>query len=111
MPMEKRDYIISPLGIKVGHTVMSGANSEIKPGNCLALKDIPVGTVIHNIEMKPGKGAQLVRSAGASAQLMAKDDKFCHIRLPSGEVRLISVRCKATIGQIGNIEHETNNYW
>ena len=103
---EKR-YILSPLGLKVGETVMSGPNSEIKSGNCLALKDIPLGTLIHNIELKPGKGGQLVRSAGTSAQVMAKDEKFCHIRLPSGEVRLISVRCRATIGQIGNIEHET----
>jgi len=100
-------YIICPVDLKVGDTVMSGPNSEIKAGNCLPLKNIPVGTVIHNVELKPGKGAQLVRSAGSSAQVMARDEKFCHIRLPSSEVRLISVNCKATVGQIGNIEHET----
>lgn len=103
---EKR-YIICPLGLEVGQTVQSGPTSDIKPGNCLALTDVPVGSVVHNVELKPGKGAQLVRSAGSSAQVMAKDEKFAHIRLPSGEVRLISVKCKVTIGQIGNIEHET----
>jgi len=103
---EKR-YILCPLDLKVGDTVMSGPKSEIKPGNSLPLKEIPVGSVVHNIEMKPGKGAQLARSAGTSAQVMAKDEHFSHVRLPSGEVRLINVNCRATIGQIGNIEHET----
>ena len=103
---EKR-YILCPVGLKVGETIMSGSKSEIKVGNCLALKDIPVGSTVHNVELKPGKGAQLVRSAGAVAQVMAKDERFIHIRLPSGEMRLVSVDCKATIGQIGNIEHET----
>jgi len=103
---EKR-YIICPVGLNVGDTVMSGPKSEIKPGNCLSLKDIPVGSLVYSIELKPGKGAQLVRSAGVNAQVMAKDEKFAHIRLPSGEVRLIDVLCRATIGQVGNIEHET----
>ncbi|MEQ8224259.1 MAG: 50S ribosomal protein L2, partial [Candidatus Eremiobacterota bacterium] len=103
---EKR-YIICPIGLQVGDTVMSGPKSEIKPGNCLALKDIPVGSMIYSVELKAGKGAQLVRSAGASAQVMAKDDRYAHVRLPSGEVRLVEVVCKATIGQVGNIEHET----
>lgn len=103
---EKR-YIICPIGLQVGDIVMSGPKSEIKPGNCLALKDIPVGSMIYSVELKAGKGAQLVRSAGASAQVMAKDDRYAHVRLPSGEVRLVEVVCKATIGQVGNIEHET----
>ena len=102
---EKR-YIIAPLGLTKGDTVVSGADADIKAGNALALKDIPVGTLIHNIEMQPGKGAQLVRAAGISAQLMAKDDKYATVRLPSGEMRLIPAACKATIGQIGNVEHE-----
>lgn len=102
---EKR-YIICPVDLKVGDIVTSGPESEIKPGNALPIENIPVGTVIHNIELTPGKGAQLVRSAGAAAQLMAKDNKFAHIRLPSGEVRLVSVKCKATIGQVGNVERE-----
>ena len=102
---EKR-YIIAPNGIKVGDMVMSGPGSDIKPGNALQLKDMPVGTLVHNIELKPGKGAQLVRSAGASAQLMAKEGKNALLRLPSGEMRLVSINCKATIGQVGNLEHE-----
>ncbi|MGX9758758.1 50S ribosomal protein L2 [Clostridioides difficile] len=101
---EKR-YILAPVGIKVGDTILSGLGADIKPGNCLALKDMPVGTIIHNIELKPGKGAQLVRSAGVSAQLMAKEGKNALLRLPSGEMRLVSINCKATIGQVGNIEH------
>ena len=102
---EKR-YIIAPLGLKVGDTVMSGSKADIKPGNALALADIPVGTLIHNIEMKPGRGAQLVRSAGNAAQLMAKEGAYAQVRLPSGEVRMIPVVAKATIGQVGNIDSE-----
>ena len=101
---EKR-YILAPVGLTVGTTVLSGPTADIKPGNALALKDMPVGTVIHNIELKPGKGAQLVRSAGVSAQLMAKEGKKALLRLPSGEMRFVSIECKATIGQVGNIEH------
>ena len=101
---EKR-YILAPVGIKVGDTLMSGPQADIKPGNALALKNMPVGTVIHNIELKPGKGAQLVRSAGVSAQLMAKEGTKALLRLPSGEMRFVSIDCKATIGQVGNVEH------
>ena len=101
---EKR-YILAPVGLKVGDTVLSGPTADIKPGNAMALKDMPVGTVVHNIELKPGKGAQLVRSAGVSAQLMAKEGKHALLRLPSGEMRYVSINCKATIGQVGNIEH------
>ncbi|NLM46728.1 MAG: 50S ribosomal protein L2 [Firmicutes bacterium] len=102
---EKR-YILAPVGVTAGTEIMSGENADIKPGNALPLKNIPVGTLIHNIELKKGKGGQLVRSAGAAAQLMAKEGKYAHVRLPSGEVRLISQECKATIGQVGNLEHE-----
>lgn len=101
---EKR-YILAPDGLKVGREVISGEGADILPGNALALKNIPVGTVIHNIEMKPGKGGQLVRSAGNSAQLMAKEGRYAQVRLPSGEVRMILVECKATIGQVGNTDH------
>ena len=101
---EKR-YILAPVGLEVGTTVLSGPTADIKPGNAMALKDMPVGTVIHNIELKAGKGAQLVRSAGVSAQLMAKEGKKALLRLPSGEMRFVSIDCKATIGQVGNIEH------
>ncbi|MDI3508224.1 MAG: large subunit ribosomal protein [Clostridiales bacterium] len=102
---EKR-YILAPLGLNVGDTVISGEGADIKPGNALLLKDIPVGTGIHNIELTPGKGAQMVRSAGAEAQLMAKEGDYAHVRLPSGEVRLVRLNCRATIGQVGNIDHE-----
>ena len=102
---EKR-YILAPNGLKVGDLIESGENADIKTGNALKLKDMPVGTVIHNVEMKPGKGGQLVRSAGASAQLMAKEGKMAQLKLPSGEFRLISVECRATIGQVGNLSHE-----
>jgi large subunit ribosomal protein L2 len=102
---EKR-YIIQPVGLKVGDTVMSGPEAEIKIGNALPLENLPVGSFIHNIEMVPGKGAQLVRSAGASAQLLAKEGVYAQIRMPSGEIRMISVKCLATIGQVGNIDHE-----
>ena len=101
-----KSYIIAPHLLKVGDNVQSGVGADIKPGNALPITNIPVGTLIHNIEMKPGKGAQLVRSAGGSAQLMAKDGAYAHIRLPSGEVRLVSINCRATIGQVGNLEHE-----
>ncbi|MDR7867680.1 MAG: 50S ribosomal protein L2 [Sporomusaceae bacterium] len=102
---EKR-YILAPNGLKVGDTIMSGAGADIKVGNALALKDIPVGTQVHNIEMKIGKGGQMVRSAGASAQLMAKEGGNALLRLPSGELRKVHVNCRATIGQVGNLEHE-----
>jgi len=102
---EKR-YIIAPEGLKPGDTVMAGPQADIKVGNALRLRDLPLGTVIHNIELKPGKGAQMVRSAGAEAQLVAKEGKYAHIRLPSGEVRLVHLDCKATIGQVGNLDHE-----
>lgn len=102
---EKR-YIIAPNGLKVGDTIISSENADIKVGNALPLKSIPIGTVIHNIELKAGKGAQLVRAAGNSAQLMAKEGEYAQVRLPSGEVRMIRVECKATIGQVGNLDHE-----
>ncbi|WP_054739521.1 50S ribosomal protein L2 [Cellulosilyticum ruminicola] len=105
---EKR-YIIAPLGLKVGEKLMSGETAEIKVGNCLEMKDMPVGATIHNIEMKPGKGGQLVRSAGMSAQLMAKEGKYATVKLPSGEMRLLPINCRATIGQVGNIDHELIN--
>ena len=101
----EKAYILAPVGLEVGTTVLSGPTADIKPGNAMALKDMPVGTVIHNIELKPGKGAQLVRSAGVSAQLMAKEGKKALLRLPSGEMRFVSIDCKATIGQVGNVEH------
>jgi len=102
---EKR-YIIAPNGLAVGDTVTSGSHADIKPGNALALCDIPVGTFIHNIELYPGKGAQLVRSAGNMAQLMGKEDKYVLVRLPSGEMRKIPANCMASIGQVSNIDHE-----
>ncbi|MCT4544422.1 MAG: 50S ribosomal protein L2 [Vallitalea sp.] len=102
---EKR-YILAPNGLKVGHKVMSGPEAEIRVGNALQLINIPVGSSIHNIELKPGKGGQLVRSAGNVAQLMAKEGKFATLRLPSGEMRLVPILCKATIGQVGNLDHE-----
>ena len=102
----KKSYIIAPAGLTDGDVVAAGANADIKPGNVLPISAIPVGTVIHNIELYPGKGAQLVRSAGAFAQLMAKENGSAQIRLPSGEVRIVRLDCKATIGQVGNLEHE-----
>ena len=105
---EKR-YIIAPYGLKVGDTVMSGEGADIKPGNSLPIANIPLGTLIHCIELLPGKGAQLVRSAGNTAQLMAKEGAWAQVRLPSGEVRMIPMTCKATIGQVGNIDHENVN--
>jgi large subunit ribosomal protein L2 len=105
---EKR-YILAPLDLKVGDTVISGPEADIKPGNALPLRAIPLGTIIHNIELKIGKGAQLARSAGTFAQLMSKEGKYSQIKLPSGEVRLILQDCYATIGQVGNIDHENVN--
>ncbi len=102
---EKR-YIIAPNKLNVGDTIVSGSDADIKTGNALPLKNIPVGTVIHNIELKPGKGAQLVRSAGNGAQLMAKEGDYAQVRLPSGEVRKIRIECRATIGEVGNLDHE-----
>ena len=99
-------YIIAPNGLKKGASVMSGSTADIVPGNALQIRDIPVGTLIHNIELYPGRGAQLVRSAGNSAQLMAKENGYAQVRLPSGEVRLIRLDCKATIGEVGNQDHE-----
>jgi len=105
---EKR-YIIAPNGLKVGDTVISGTDVDIQIGNAMPIYNIPVGTVIHNIELKPLKGAQLCRAAGTSAQLMAKEGKYAHLRLPSGEVRLVLAECRATIGQVGNLENEIIN--
>ncbi|MEG0257247.1 MAG: 50S ribosomal protein L2 [Christensenella sp.] len=105
---EKR-YIIAPVGLHVGDTVVSGADADIKPGNALPLASIPVGTMIHNVEVKLGKGAQLVRSAGNAAQLMAKEGRYAQVRLPSGEVRKILINAKATIGQVGNVDQENIN--
>ena len=101
-----KSYIIAPVGLKVGATVISSTTADIKPGNTLPIANIPVGTIIHNIELVPGHGAQLVRSAGNSAQLMSKENGISQVRLPSGEVRIIRLDCKATIGQVGNIDHE-----
>ena len=105
---EKR-YIVAPHGLKVGDTVVSGTGADIKPGNALPLSSIPVGTFIHNIELYPGKGAQLARAAGIQAQLMAKENGYAMVRLPSGELRNVSDKCMATIGQVGNIDHENVN--
>jgi len=101
----EKTYIIAPLGVKVGDTLISGVDVDIKPGNCLPIESIPVGTMIHNVEMQPGKGGQMVRSAGTAAQLLAKEGKYAQVRMPSGEVRRVSKRCFAVIGQVGNVEH------
>lgn len=106
---EKR-YILAPVGLAVGDVVMSGETADIRPGNCLPLRRIPVGTIIHNIELKIGKGAQIVRSAGTSAQLMAKEGSNATVKLPSGEMRMVHQNCKATIGQVGNLDHENVSY-
>jgi large subunit ribosomal protein L2 len=103
----EKSYIIAPVGLTDGDVVYTGADADIKPGNTLPIENIPVGTFIHNIELYPGKGAQLVRSAGVAAQLISKENGIAQIRLPSGEVRIIRLDCKATIGQVGNIEHDT----
>jgi len=105
----EKSYILAPLGLKAGDTVMSGSEAEIRVGNCLEMKDMPVGATIHNIEMKPGKGGQLVRAAGLSGQLMAKEGKYATVKLPSGEMRLLPINCRATIGQVGNPDHELIN--
>ncbi len=105
---EKR-YILAPVGLNVGDTVMSGADADIKAGNCLPFESIPVGTMVHNIELKPGKGGQVARAAGIAAQLMAKEGKYATLKMPSGEMRLVPVSCRATIGQVGNVEHEIVN--
>ena len=106
---KKRSYILGPLDLKVGDTIISTYEVEVemKAGNCLPLGKIPLGTAVHNVELQPGKGGQIVRSAGTSAQLMAKEGDFGHLRLPSGEVRMVNLKCRATIGQIGNVEHES----
>jgi len=105
---EKR-YILAPVGLRVGDAVLSGSDADIKPGNCLPLRNIPVGTVIHNVELTPGRGGQMVRSAGAFAQLMAKEGKYAQVRLPSSEVRRVLIDCVATVGQVGNVEHENES--
>ena len=105
----ERRYILAPAGLKAGHIIMTGPDADILPGNCLPIANIPVGEMIHNIELHPGNGAQLVRSAGTSAQLMAKEGTDAQIRMPSGEVRIVRTNCMATIGQVGNIEHENIN--
>ena len=102
---EKR-YILAPVGLNVGDEVVSGAGADIKAGNCLAFEHIPVGTMVHNIELKPGRGGQVARAAGISAQLMAKEGAYATLKMPSGEMRLLSIHCRATIGQVGNVEHE-----
>ena len=102
----EKTYILAPVGLKVGDTVISGETADIKAGNALKLKDIPVGTMVHNIEMQPGKGGQIARAAGMSAQIMARDEKYVTLKMPSGEMRYILANCKATVGQIGNLEHE-----
>jgi large subunit ribosomal protein L2 len=102
-------YILAPNGLKVGQVIVSGPDADIKVGNALPIKNIPVGTLLHNIEMKPGKGAQLVRSAGGSAQLMAKEGAYATLRLPSGEMRMVHIDCRATIGQVGNLDYENIN--
>lgn len=102
---EKR-YILAPADLNVGDTIVAGPESDIKPGNALKLKDMPVGTVVHNVELEPGCGGKLVRSAGTSAQVMAKEGKYAYIRMPSGELRLVLNECMATVGQVGNVEHE-----
>lgn len=102
---EKR-YILAPVGLNVGDEVVSGAGADIKAGNCLPFENIPVGTMVHNIELKPGRGGQVARAAGISAQLMAKEGAYATLKMPSGEMRLVSIHCRATIGQVGNVEHE-----
>ena len=102
---EKR-YILQPVGVKVGDKVVAGDNVDILPGNCLPLKNIPLGTMLHNVELKPGKGGQIARSAGSSVQLVAREGEYASVKLPSGEIRKINVECLATVGQVGNVDHE-----
>ena len=104
-----KSYIIAPMGVQVGDTIGNGAMSTLRPGNSRALKDIPLGTVVHNIELRPGKGGQLARSAGTSAQILASEGKYVTLRLPSGEMRMVLATCRATIGQVGNAEHSNVN--
>ena len=106
---EKR-YILQPMGLEVGATVVSSSTADILPGNCLPIKSIPLGTIVHNVELKPGKGGQMARSAGASVQLVAKEGAYAHVKLPSGEVRKVHRNCRATIGQVGNLDHENITY-
>lgn len=106
---EKR-HILAPLGLKVGDVVMSGDEVDVRPGNCMPLAKMPLGTLVHNIEMRPGKGGQVVRSAGTSAQVMAKEGRYVQLRLPSGEVRMFLYTCRATVGQVGNLDHENVSY-
>jgi len=101
---EKR-YIIAPVGLKLGDTILSGEEVPLKPGNTTFIRNIPIGTIIYNIELKPGKGGQIARSAGSQAQILSKDEKYAQIKMPSGEIRLINVNCRATIGQVGNLDH------
>jgi len=105
----EKQYILAPLGLRVGDVVESGPEADIRPGNTLPLTNIPLGTHIHNIELRTGKGGQVVRSAGSFAQLMAKEDRYAQIKLPSGEVRMVLLNCRATIGQIGNVDHENKS--
>lgn len=102
----EKGYIIAPHGLSVGDAVISDVAADIRPGNCMELRNMPLGTLVHNVEMRPGKGGQIVRSAGAAAQLMAKEGDYVQLRLPSGEVRLFLAKCKATVGQVGNLDHE-----
>ena len=102
----EKSYILAPVGLRVGDKVMAGVEADIRPGNCLPLKNIPLGTMVHNIELRVGKGGQMVRSAGGAAQLMAKEGEHALIKLPSGEQRLVRIECRATIGQVGNLDHE-----
>jgi len=102
----ERRYVVAPLGVKKGESIISGEKVDIQPGNTLPLGFMPSGTMVHNIELRPGRGAQLVRSAGGTAQLLAKEGDYAHVKMPSGEVRLISLRCRATVGQVGNIDHQ-----
>ncbi len=105
----EKSYILAPVGLTVGTVLMNGESAEVRVGNCLPLQNIPIGTQVHNIELYPGKGGQLVRSAGNSAQLMAKEGKYATLRLPSGEMRMVPIICRATVGQVGNIEHDLIN--
>lgn len=102
----EKAYIIHPVGLKVGDSIVSSTSADILPGNCLPLENMPLGTTVHNIELRPGKGGQMARSAGAGAQLVAKEGKYAQLRLPSGEIRIVHKKCRATVGQVGNIEHE-----
>lgn len=102
---EKR-YILAPVGLQVGQTVVSGPEADIKPGNALPLRNIPLGTLVHNVELRPGQGGKLVRAAGAAAQIMAKEGNYVQLRMPSGEIRLVHAECRATVGQVGNVDHE-----